>query len=59
MEVSLYVPFMSYDKSEADHYLHGNFLDAIKIVFLVMGKTIKTETIEDLAAVDDFNVGEL
>jgi hypothetical protein len=34
-------------------------LDAIKIVLLAMGKTIKTETIEDLAAVDEFYVGEL
>jgi hypothetical protein len=48
---------MSYDKSVADHYLHGNLLDAIKIALLVMGKTIETATIEDLAAVDEFHVG--
>ncbi|PKH00357.1 class I SAM-dependent methyltransferase [Paraglaciecola sp. MB-3u-78] len=48
---------MSYDKSVADHYLHGNLLDAIKIALLVMGKTIDTVTIEDLAAVDEFHVG--
>lgn len=31
---------MAYDQFVADHYLHGNLLDAIKIALLVMGKTI-------------------
>jgi ubiquinone/menaquinone biosynthesis C-methylase UbiE len=48
---------MAYDQSVADHYLHGNLLDAIKVALLVMGKTIDTVTIEDLAAVDEFHVG--
>jgi len=48
---------MSYDKSVADHYLHGSLLNAIENALPALGKTIETVTIEDLAAVDEFHVG--
>ena len=48
---------MSYDKSVADHYLHGNLLKAIEAALPDLGKTPETVTIEDLAPVDEFHIG--
>ena len=48
---------MSYDKSVADHYLHGDLLKAIEAALPTLGKTIRNVTIEDLAPVDEFHVG--
>ena len=48
---------MSYDKSVADHYQHGNLLNAIESALPELGKTPDSITIEDLAAVDEFHIG--
>src|SRR5210317_159118 len=48
---------MSYDKSVADHYLHGDLLNAIEAALPTLGKTIENLTIEDLAPVDEFHIG--
>jgi len=48
---------MSYDKTVADHYLHGDLINAIKAALPALGKTIESVTIEDLAPVDEFHIG--
>lgn len=48
---------MSYDKSVADHYVHGRLLHAIEAALPSLGKTIENVTIEDLAPVDEFHIG--
>ena len=48
---------MSYEKSVTDHYTHGGLLGAIQASVTKLGKTIDTDTIEDLAAVDEFHIG--
>jgi len=48
---------MSFDKSVADHYLHGNLLNAIEAALSAIGKTKSNVTIEDLAPVDEFHTG--
>ncbi len=41
----------------ADHYSHGQLLDAILIGMRNIGKTPETITVDDLAAVDEFHIG--
>jgi len=48
---------MSYEKSVADHYLHGGLLKAIEDALPAIGKTTSSITIEDLAPVDEFHTG--
>jgi hypothetical protein len=48
---------MAYDKTVADHYLHGDLINAIAAALPALGKTIETVTIEDLAPVDEFHIG--
>ncbi|MBL4660515.1 MAG: class I SAM-dependent methyltransferase [Alcanivoracaceae bacterium] len=48
---------MSYDKSVADHYLHGDLLKSIEAALPSLGKTTENISIEDLAAVDEFHIG--
>lgn len=48
---------MSYDKTVASHYAHGDLLNAIESAFSALGKTIDNVTIEDLAPVDEFHIG--
>jgi len=48
---------MENDKTIADHYLHGNLLQAIQESIAKLGKTIETVTIDDLAPVDEFHIG--
>jgi len=48
---------MSFDKSVADHYLHGDLLNAIEAALPAIGKTTDNVTIEDLAPVDEFHTG--
>ncbi len=49
---------MSYDKSVSDHYLHGSLLEAIEAALPALGKTTENVSIEDLAPVDEFHIGE-
>lgn len=48
---------MTYEKSVADHYAHGDLLSAIEARLPDLGKTTDDVTIEDLAAVDEFHIG--
>ncbi len=48
---------MTYEKSVADHYAHGDLLRAIEARLPDLGKTPDDITIEDLAAVDEFHIG--
>jgi len=48
---------MSYEKSVADHYLHGDLLKSIEAALPSLGKTSENISIEDLAAVDEFHIG--
>lgn len=41
----------------ADHYSHGQLVDAIRAGVRDMGSTPETTTVDDLAAVDEFHIG--
>jgi ubiquinone/menaquinone biosynthesis C-methylase UbiE len=44
-------------RSIAQHYTHGNLLDAIRAGVMALGKSADTITVDDLAPVDEFNIG--
>ncbi len=48
---------MQYDKSVAEHYLHGNLLKAIEAALPKIGKTPNSITLEDLSPMDEFHIG--
>lgn len=48
---------MSYNQSVAQHYHHGNLLNAIEASLPSIGKTRHTVNIDNLAAVDEFHIG--
>ena len=41
----------------SEHYTHGSLIDAIKSAIGVLGKSIDTLTVDDLAPVDEFHIG--
>ncbi len=50
---------MTKDETVSDHCLHGNLLQAIEEAITKLGKTPDNITIEDLAPVDEFHIGEM
>lgn len=48
---------MPNDEAISEHYLHGDLLKAIQSALPLLGKTIDSLTIEDLAPVDEFHIG--
>jgi len=48
---------MTNNDSVADHYSHGQLLDAIRAGVEATGKKPETVTIDDLAPVDEFHIG--
>ncbi len=48
---------MTHDITVADHYRHGELLQAIQTALASLGKTLDRLTIEDLAPVDEFHIG--
>jgi len=48
---------MQNDKAVAEHYFHGDLLNAIQAAVARLGKTIDSVTIDDLAPVDEFHIG--
>lgn len=48
---------MSNDHRVAEHYAHGDLLNAIADALAKMGKTINEVTLDDLAPVDEFHIG--
>lgn len=48
---------MTNNKAIADHYVHGDLLQAIQASIAKLGKTIDILTVEDLAPVDEFHIG--
>ncbi len=45
------------NKAVADHYSHGELVDAIRAGVRDMGNSPETITVDDLAAVDEFHIG--
>jgi SAM-dependent methyltransferase len=48
---------MSLDRVVSDNYSHGDLLKAIQTAIKILGKTVDSITIEDLAPVDEFHIG--
>lgn len=48
---------MSNDNAVSEHYLHGDLVNAIQAALAVLGKTVDSVTVEDLAPVDEFHIG--
>lgn len=48
---------MADNNDVAEHYTHGNLLEAIQSSLAKLGKTVDEVTIEDLAPVDEFHIG--
>lgn len=48
---------MSADSAVANHYMHGDLLNAIEDSINKLGKTIDSITSEELSAVDEFHIG--